>query len=243
MQASNKKAADKASQARTVAIDAGAPLNPDAVVVHRSNRGTVGTGPSSYKSISEAELRRAKVKQIAAQNDYIGQVHAEPADFDLIEKRLREVEASDYDEWVARHIDWTNPATIAVWRQCAPDFFERRMQYVSEVVDQQTKLAAIQARGYPATPDESFFLYMVDTGQVKLHDKPAHIMVNMAPTTDSTKANIKQGWLSKLFSGSGPVNNAQEVQRRLRNPYADTTTARLATTMSDISGTTADLVP
>ena len=219
----NRSVANNAASARQSLTDANLPLDPELAVVHPSKNSTQGTGLVSYDSLSEEEKRRIVLKRMLINAEDkgvgpLGQVHVEDKDYQFIDAQIKEQEAAHFDQWVSRHIDWSNPASIAVWRQTCPGFFERRMKYLEGVVDQQTKLAMIEARGSPASEEEARLLYMVDTGQVKIHKEGAHILVSKPPQGQD-KAAIQRGWISNLAKPSVMDRSGDRLIQRLRRPF------------------------
>lgn len=244
MKAANKSVANSASSARQSLADANLPLDPNLAVVHPSKDATQGTGLVSYASLSEEEKRRIALKRMLIRDREratgpLGQVHVEDKDYQYIDSQIKEQEAAHFDQWVSKHIDWSNPASIAVWRQTCPGFFERRMKYLEGVVDQQTKLAMIEARGYPASEEEARLLYMVDTGQVKIHEEGAHILVSKTPQGQD-KVEIQRGWLSHLFRPSRMDRDGDRLIQRLRRPFDPIVDGNRDTTAISILGDTYD---
>lgn len=221
MKSANRSVANKSSAARQSLADANLPLDPDTAVVHPSKDVRQGTGLVSYSSLTEDEKRRVAIKKLLMEDNRagpLGQVHVEERDYQFIDAQIKEQEAAHFDQWISKHIDWSNPASIAVWRQTCPGFFERRMKYLEGVVDQQTKLAMIEARGYPATEEEARLLYMVDTGQIKIHEEGAHILVSKTPQGQD-KGPIVRGWLSHVFRPANIENKGDTLIQRLRRPF------------------------
>lgn len=221
----NKSLAQARSTARQSKVDEALPIDPATAVVHASADPNRGTGIVSYDSISEADKRRLLIKSFAQNPSNpgvgpYGQVHLQDADLQYIDAQIKEQEAAHFDEWIANKVDWKNPAMVMLIRQVAPDFFERRMRYLGKVVDQQTNLAMMEARGYPATPEELHLLYMVDTGQIDIHPEGPHILVNKAPTT--TRGPIERGWISHLLKPAVIDSNPDEQIKRFRTPYMPT---------------------
>lgn len=85
-----------------------------------------------------------------------------------MQARIKSLEQNSHDEWISRHIDWSNPASVATWRQAAPAFWERRVERLRRTLDVQGKLAVLKARGFPTTEEETQLLYLSDTNQLDL---------------------------------------------------------------------------
>lgn len=182
------------------------PVSPGKRVVHASRdmMGVEGTGPVHFDYMSEKDKRYIMAKWLLAHGgDYnespYGKVHADKKDIKLISDRVKNLQLAHKDEWISKHVDWTNPSSIAVWRQAAPDFWERRVDYLRKTIDVQGKLAMIVTKGFPTSPDEVELLYMVDTGQLKIEPKGPHLLA-VAPTTQSHDVDgIKRGWLHNIL--------------------------------------------
>lgn len=233
------KSNNAASAAYTVAskdatLEQLSPLDPNKMIVHEASSAGVGAGvgPVSYESTSEADKRYQMIKQFLISNATgagmtpAGMVHAQDRDFELIAQKMAEQENAHYDAWLAKHIDWSNPASIAVWRNAAPSFFDRVMRYVSDVNDLQTKVAVLMAKGFPTTEEEARLLYMIDTGQVNLNKEAPHrLMVSKATDSDKKGKKIIHGWLHQMISHEKPhmtvPKSSIESVQRLRLPWAD----------------------
>lgn len=235
------KSANAASAASVVAtkdatLDQLSPLRPSKMVVHEGSSAGVsaGVGPVSYESTAEADKRYQMIKDmlLSQQNKAgitpAGMMHVQDRDFALIAQKMAEQENAHYDAWLAKHIDWSNPASIAVWRNAAPSFFQRVMKYVSDVNDLQTKVATLMAKGFPTNEEEARLLYMIDTEQVKLNTRAPHLLITAPATKASEKAlRIQHGWIHQMMTAAPPhMNVPQETStaiRRLRAPWAKPT--------------------
>jgi len=222
--ASNRAAASKAKYAKDAKLDTYDPIDPGKRVIHESNDKDEGTGPVSFDGFDEETKRYMAAKHILANGGPVpgmspyGLVHAKKKDEQIVQQRIREIEYAHKDEWISKHVDWTNPASIQVWRQAAPDFWERRVEYLRKTIDIQGRLAMIVTKGFPTTPEEVELLYLVDTGQLKIEDKGPHMVAVETPSGGIRE--IKRGWLHNLFTGwNAPTNKTHaELITGLRHP-------------------------
>jgi hypothetical protein len=186
-------------------LDSYGPVDPQRRVIHEAQGGIGGTGPISLEHQSEADKRYFMAKKllagargagIANESNY-GKVHADKKDIKLVADRIKNLQLAHKDEWISKHVDWTNPSSIAVWRQAAPDFWERRVDYLRKTIDVQGKLAMIVTKGFPTTPEEVDLLYMVDTGQLKVEPSAAH---KIAVDAAGQRHAPVRGWMHQLLS-------------------------------------------
>jgi hypothetical protein len=219
-----KGAQGSEASAKDGILDSYDPVSQDKRVVHESQAPGVGTGPASFDYMSEKDKRQMMAKYIlassgAGQNESpYGKVHADKKDIKVIADRVKNLQLAHKDEWISRHVDWTNPSSIAVWRQAAPDFWERRVDYLRKTIDVQGKLAMIVTKGFPTTPEEVELLYMVDTGQLRIEEKGPHMVAVEAPHGGYN--NVKRGWIHNIMRGRNPPKTraAGAIIQGLRDP-------------------------
>lgn len=203
---STKAGQGKEAAAKDAKLDQYDAVSPDKRVVHASQEPGEGTGPVHFDYMKEKDKRRFMAKRILRGNDPYaaspyGIVHADKKDIKLLEDRLKNLQYAHKDEWISKHVDWTNPSSIAVWRQAAPDFWERRVEYLKKTIDVQAKLAMIVTKGFPTTPEEVELLYLVDTGQLRVEPQGPH----MVAVKDPVGADITRGWLHNIMIGRNPA--------------------------------------
>lgn len=206
------KAAQTSEATRADAVlDAYGPVDPERRVIHEAYGGVGGTGPISLEHQSEEEKRYFMAKKLLAgtaaagggpaNESLYGKVHADKKDIKLVSDRIKNLQLAHKDEWISKHVDWNNPSSIAVWRQAAPDFWERRVDYLRKTIDVQGKLAMIVTKGFPTTPEEVDLLYMVDTGQLQVEQDAAHsIAIDRA--TAGTRHQPVRGWIHQLLDNN-----------------------------------------
>lgn len=221
--ASVKSGQGKEASAKDRDLDQYDPISPDKRVVQGSRDDAEGTGPVHFDYMKERDKRYFQAKRLLAENDNnespYGKVHADKKDIKLLADRLKNLEYAHKDAWIARHIDWTNPSSIAVWRQAAPEFWERRVEYLRKTIDVQGKLAMIVTKGFPTTPDEVELLYLVDTGQLKIEPQGPHLLAVERPQGGLDE--IQRGWLHNFISQRNrpyTKRTPDEIIRGLRHP-------------------------
>jgi hypothetical protein len=185
-------------------LDSYGPVDPKKRIVNEGQYGK-GTGPISLEHMSEADKRYFMAKRLlaasqgtgagSANESTYGKVHADKKDIKLVSDRIKNLQLAHKDEWISKHVDWTNPSSIAVWRQAAPDFWERRVDYLRNTIDVQGKLAMIVTKGFPTTPEEVDLLYMVDTGQLEVEGEAPHLIA----IKGERRPLMKRGWIHQLL--------------------------------------------
>lgn len=191
------------------------------IVAQPSANAGISTGPVSFLTLTPEEKKYNELTRYAIEkrdNKEIGLIHAKEKDFEILEKELQAFEDQKFDKWVSAHIDWGNPAIIETWRKACPGFFERRLQTVGGVVDLQSKVAMLIARGYPETKEEAMLMYKISTGQIIVPRKPAHLLMNR-PATVGMPGKIHHGFLHHLLrrrdlKTGDPQNIAQHLDTR-----------------------------
>lgn len=223
------KAQNNSSSASIVAkrdqmVDQYGPLDPKKRINHMSNNGT-GTGPQSYESLSESDKWYAALKEAAMLESggfpfskSFGLIHAQERDFALMDQKLREQRLAHYHQWLARKIDWRNPASLAVWRQAAPAFFQRIVEYVNNTTELQSKVAMLVSRGFPINEEEAYLLYLIDTKQIVIPSEAPHELITQGPRGNDDQ--IKRGWFHDMFlTDHKNASDHIEVVDRLRTPW------------------------
>lgn len=192
------------------------------IVAHESAVAGVSTGPVSFLALTPDEKKYNELTRYAIEKKNagaIGLIHAKEKDFEILEKELQAFEDQKFDAWVSAHIDWGNPAIIETWRKACPGFFERRLKTVGGVVDLQSKVAMLIARGYPTNKEEALLMYKISTGQIEVPKQPAHLLINK-PATADVEGKIHHGFLHHVLRRTnlkqGDIQNiAQHYDTRL----------------------------
>lgn len=92
------------------------------------------------------------------------------ADMEFFERRRREQEAYDFEEWASRAIDISDPGEARWMQEKIPEIWTRRERWIDDEINKEARACKILLRGIRDREDMQF-CYLVDNGYVKLPNK------------------------------------------------------------------------
>lgn len=98
-------------------------------------------------------------------------VELTPQDVEWLESRRRAKEQIEFDDWLTKRVDISNPAENRWLQEKYPEFWTRRERYIDDKINIEARLAKIRARG--ANTIEDFkLLFALDKGYLSAATAP-----------------------------------------------------------------------
>lgn len=82
-----------------------------------------------------------------------GQVHAERSDFEWADRKRQQIERLNYENFIAKSFDLSNPADQQRLEKIFPDYYEKREAEIEQQAELQKTLALIRLRGAQSKKD------------------------------------------------------------------------------------------
>ncbi len=124
----------------------------------------------------------AATANLAAMNVFNGQptqaalenfkVQLTQRDIDFFEKRRQEQLAVEFDDWITKVIDVSDPGQARWLQGVHPELWARRERFVDDRINVESRAAKIRLRGIQSK-DDLKFLFAVDRGLIQLPQHPA----------------------------------------------------------------------
>ena len=130
-----------------------------------------GTGPIDFPvkiSAPDPDDHIMELKQRAAQRGPagpFGQVHAERSDFEWADRKRQQIERAEWENFVAKSFDLSNPADQQRLEKIFPDYYEKREAEIEQQAELQKTLALIRLRGAQTKKDYTVAYGML-TGRI-----------------------------------------------------------------------------
>jgi hypothetical protein len=140
--------------------------------------GLAGSGISSQDSVPGDLLRNFKVELT-------------PQDVEWLEERRRTREQIDFDDWLTRKVDISDPAENRWLQEKYPEFWSRRERFIDDKINIEARLAKIRLRGANSVEDYKL-LFATERGYITPAVQP---LWSGAPAGG---AAFRTGWLSLL---------------------------------------------
>jgi hypothetical protein len=110
------------------------------------------------------ELKRAAAAGAAGTGPF-GQVHAERSDFEWADRKRQQIERANFENYIARSFDLSNPADQQRLEKIFPDYYEKREAEIEQQAELQKTLALIRLRGAQSKKDYTI-AYGILTGRI-----------------------------------------------------------------------------
>jgi len=137
----------------------------------------------------------------------------------LLQKR-DQMEKAEFDAWIGQKFDMTDPAQVALFKNIAPEYFERRKEVIESQVELQKRVALLKLTGITSM-DDLQLAWAVETGRLK----PVPVSV-AAPGTWRAEVEPDQDaqderYTSGLFSPIKWLTRANAGRKRVQgNTFA-----------------------
>jgi hypothetical protein len=96
-----------------------------------------------------------------------GQVHADTEDFRWADRKRQQIERINYENFIAKSFDLSNPADQQRLEKIFPDYYEKREAEIEQQAELQKTLALIRLRG-AQTKKEYQTVYAMMTGRIPI---------------------------------------------------------------------------
>lgn len=137
-------------------------------------------------------------------------VELTPQDVEWLEERRRTQEQIDFDEWLTRKVDISDPAENRWLQEKYPEFWSRRERFIDDKINIEARLAKIRLRGANSVEDYKL-LFAMERGYITPAIQP---LWSGAPAGGSA---FRTGWLSLLresyTNGVGMPNETGSIRR------------------------------
>lgn len=153
-------------------------------------------------------------------------VELTPQDVEWLEERRRTQEQIDFDEWLTRKVDVSDPGENRWLQEKYPEFWTRRERYIDDKINIEARLAKIRLRGANSIEDYKL-LFAMDRGYITPAIQP------LWSGTPAGGTSFRTGWLSLLresyTNGVGPTRGRNATNMRggrfMANPIRSGTTS------------------
>lgn len=136
-------------------------------------------------------------------------VELTPQDVEWLEERRRTQEQIDFDDWLTRKVDVSDPAENRWLQEKYPEFWTRRERYIDDKINIEARLAKIRLRGANSIEDYKL-LFAMDKGYITPAVQP------LWSGSPAGGASFRTGWLSLLReSYTNGLGNASGDRRNL----------------------------
>lgn len=119
-------------------------------------------------------------------------------DVDAFEKIRQEKLQVEFDDWVTRAINVSDPGEARWLQQMYPQFWERREKFIDDKINIEARAAKIRLRGIKSVEDMKF-LFAVNKGYIILPTSPAYSAI---PGGNG----YVRGWARRVGQPTGPVS-------------------------------------
>lgn len=98
-----------------------------------------------------------------------GQAMLQDSDIAWLKSKRDAMQRADFEVWLTKMFDLTNPAHVQILERVYPEYFSRRLAKLEEDAELQLRLAKIRLHGGAAVDKEDLMLiYGIQSGQVKV---------------------------------------------------------------------------
>lgn len=126
-------------------------------------------------------------------------------DINVLLRKDQEKELLNFETFIQSYFDLTNPIHQKLVRELYPNYFERRLDNIREVLSLQERVAKIKLLGMQ-TKEDVYFVYGLMNGDIKL---PKDVVFDLDKAQNNADDRMQRGmfnfkrWAKK---GSVPVN-------------------------------------
>lgn len=113
---------------------------------------------------------------------------------DFIDRRQKDSEYVDREQWIAKRFDLTQPEKAAWFRGIMPSFLERRRRFGEAKLSMQKQLFDITLFG-PQTEEDVDFMFAVDSGKIDMEELKRPIWE--APKNPTDDVGYKKGMFAR----------------------------------------------
>jgi len=125
---------------------------------HLTDFPAVPFAPNEYDTAIEIK------SQVAAENNN-WMVPLSDKDVQWLLQKRDQMEKAEFDTWIGQKFDMTDPAQVALFKNIAPEYFERRKEVIESQVELQKRVALLKLTGITSM-DDLELAWAVETGRL-----------------------------------------------------------------------------
>lgn len=146
-----------------------------------------------------------------------GQLIAEEADFDWIERKRMAEEEANFQAWFAANYDRQAPHIKKMAHQLFPDFYNQRMKMLDKNIQMQRRVAQLKLNGIQSKED-LYLQYAIESGIIPA--EPLEYILHPERVDMNTELELRQ---AQFVRG---LLNPRVYNRRAANGYGPQASAR-----------------